>query len=83
MKLESSRFPEDVVCLDTAEELTNLMSQTETSGHQEEGVYLPSVFTEHFSVEAAVSAGTIRNRAGVTSANRTDSSRGEPVATTA
>ncbi len=71
MKLESSRFSEDVVCPDTAEELTSLMSQIETSGQHDEGVYLPSVFTEHFSVEAAVPAAITRNRAGDTPAATT------------
>jgi hypothetical protein len=83
MKPELSRFPEDIVCLDTVEELTNLISQIETSGQHDERVYLPSVFTEPFSVEATVPAAIIRNRAGDTSANRTDASRGEPAATTA
>ena len=71
MKPELSRFPENVVCLDMVEELTNLVSQIETSRGNDEGRYLPPVFNEHFSVEATVPTAIIRTVTGDTSAAAT------------
>ena len=64
MKPELSRFPEDVVRLDTAEELTNVVSRIKASDQHEDRLYFPSFFTEPFSVEATVSTAIIRNPAG-------------------
>ena len=66
MKPELSRFPEDVVFLDTVDGLTNVISRIRASDQHEAGLYFPSVFTEPFSVEATVPAAIIRNLAGDT-----------------
>ena len=71
MKPEFSRFPEDVVCLDAVEKLTNLVPQIETSRGHDEGRCLPPVFNEHFSVEATVPAAILRNLVGDTPAAAT------------
>jgi hypothetical protein len=71
MKPELSRFPENVVCLDMVEELTNLVSQIETSRGHDEGRYFPPVFNEHFSVVATVPTAISRNLAGDTPAAAT------------
>ncbi len=71
MKPEFSRFPEDVVCLDAVEKLTNLVPQIETSRGHDEGRCLPPVFNEHFSnfsIELTVPTAIIRNLAGDTPA---------------
>ncbi len=70
MKPELSRFPENVVCLDMVEELTNLVSQIETSKGNE-GRYLPPVFNEHFPVVGTVPTAIIRTVTGDTSAAAT------------
>ena len=68
MKPELSRFPENVVCLDAVEKLTNLVPQIETSRGHDEGRCLSPVFNEHFSVEATVPTAISRNLAGDTPA---------------
>jgi hypothetical protein len=66
MKPELPCFRENVVCFYMVEELTNLMSQIKTAYRYNEGSYLPSFFTEPFSVDATVPAAIVRNLAGDT-----------------